>query len=251
MSSARSKIVHLPESRSDDGPIGKYYSDEFIGNIAAELNLNKQEAIVLWTGLENAALRWHQNRDNPQIDPRDFDKELNKLARASNQIAETIRSMPDEVWELLKGNWDACGEFHYPPHISFSWNPFLKLDELTITSDGRPDWGDRVVSIDAGDLISLMTGLEWLANQPGYLCRRKKGPQPNMLLRNWLPEIAVLWRNELGRQFVRGHHINGENCSDAYILCVSAYDVLDSDTPASRIENEMKKLIKFSRGGFY
>ncbi len=229
-----------------------FYSAEFFEDIRSKIDLTDDEVAILKDGLERAALVWQKTKhaEESEPDPNAYSKKLDRLYRHTNAAAESLRAMPEEVWHVLERCIDFWEEYEQPPSVSSTGCEAAGDCRFTISGGCKNSSDKKPTSITPDALAGLLEDISWLAERPQLLFPPKKGPRSNFPLMMWLCKIATVWDGKLNRRFVRGYSTNGQSNSDATILCVTAYNVLDPKVPPSRVENEMKKLISRSRGKF-
>ncbi|WP_371157530.1 hypothetical protein [Jannaschia sp. 2305UL9-9] len=223
------------------------YDKADFARLRETLALTDAESAALNTGLRRAAKNWEFQRLALGRLSAAETKEFGKLFSALATTISSLKNIDLDSWRRL----ESCYSY-YEGHEDSANLSFLDDDwraDVFLTLKYDPSDPDRRCSYDLHELKTVLRDLSTIVEFGAVRWSEPRGPKPNRDLSLWLREIARVWEEDVGRRFTRQFHNGGEPISEAAVLSLYAYRVLDPSIRPSDIEREMKDVIRIRNGG--
>lgn len=222
----------------------RLYSRLFIAGLTEELGLDPDVADTLRRGLEDAAnyrMLWAEQMPPPSdAEARKFGNVWQKVKAAKIALA----SLSSEDFELL-GQMQNCwvDPDQFPRlararchHDLEELLPATILPEYGSDPNDQDPFSFEELQEMLGDTLSIL-------NLGTIREKFPRGPRPDKQLENWMADARDIWIEITGRTFTRDFTGDDEPVSEAARFCVKTYAVISPETPRSRINWAMKRLI--------
>lgn len=224
------------------------YEEQHFAWLKRALQLTEQECGALKVGLRRSAQDWQFERLSLGRISAVEAKEFENLFKALRTTVIKLENVETESWRRLQEYYGHYIGHRDSPNLIFNdFDP--RYPEIALKLEFDPTKREGISSCGLDDLAAILHDLSEIVGFGSSRFRQPKGPKRNYSLMNWLLSIASIWESNLGRRFTRHFHKNGEPISEAAILSLYAYQVLDPSIKPSDIDREMKEIIRVRNGG--
>ncbi|UWQ19283.1 hypothetical protein [Jannaschia sp. M317] len=224
------------------------YNQDHFAWLRETLKLTEAESVALEAGLKSAAKDWKYRCLGLGRLSAAETKAFTKLSKALAATVESLKDVELDSWRRLQSCHAAHLGHQYSANLSFSndddWRP-----DVSLTLEYDPSDLHRRGSYDLDELNVVLDNLLSVVDIGTVRWSGPRGPKPNDDLPPWLRRIAWVWEKDVGRRFTRQFHGDGEPISEAAVLSLYAYRVLDPSIRSSDIDREMKEVIRVRNGG--
>lgn len=219
------------------------YSQTDLEELFAEFDIATEHRAETVRVLEHAATSWRWSRPTPedQVPPAKLKSSLGKVAKLSDQLNEALSALPAQATVNLEMEY-----IRVDGALAFTYGLVPNRKGVAIYIE-EPDGTEFAVTLELHEISEVIANLGDLARRSADKPAGRKGTKRDQQLRSWVSDIDMYWTKTLGRKFTRDVTSEGVPISEAARFCVSAFEKVCSDTPPSRVLNEMKHCIKDKR----
>lgn len=212
--------------------------------MAEQFSIPPEKRLEAHKQLEDAAeiWQWHHTNSSRTTTPSTDRKSLIALAKDAERLRGSVQSLQLPARIHLEQSLTAL---ELNSIFSTSTEPQAPSPVVRYPVQNN-DCG--ILTFDSESIIELVAALEHAAVSAAKAIKPvPAGKRRDHALRMWMINISRLWSGLLGRTFSRDVTNRGEPITAAAQFCIAAFAYFDTDTPPSRILNEMKLCIKKMR----
>lgn len=221
------------------------YDADFVAELIRDFDIPPDKAVRLGLAINAAAAQWHRysGHDGPWdvADHKAFGEIYDQLAAAR----DALRRLDYNALRQLKEIQDYISDRDDFPQVESRWEGPDERDFVI-----RPDHPldpTRRPPFDPGILAEMISATLQVVEFGTITSVPKRGPKTDRRLGYWMWTIRSTWRAATRQSFTRDFTTANEPLSPAARFCVKLYAALSPETPASRINSTMKRVIAAER----